>query len=278
MYYAFSLDFYMVESEEDWLRLMKKMLEDVECGKSMENLREDMQMSFDEWQLEKILYNQTIKFSPLTIKYFRHIDASGWIRYTEIQSRILNIDNGFDTVQIRNEMAIRYIDLKIDRLMEKLYKTVELAEKLFSTRSHEEIKAYKLQLGDEQTNWKIQFLSNLCDENANKIALSEGELKELLSYISMLIISNRIHSENCNKRKEEFEIYAKRIFNLKSVRYETIYGLCKTNGDRRNKELFDRQNAELWKSKVIQNLYKWVKRTLGYLVYSEWIDEHWNHI
>ena len=119
---------------------------------------------------------------------------------------------------------------------------------------------------------------NLCDENDNKIALSEGELKELLSYISMLIISNRIHSENCNKRKEEFEIYAKRIFNLKSVRYETIYGLCKTNGDRRNKELFDRQNAELWKSKVIQNLYKWVKRILEYLVYSEWIDEHWNHI
>lgn len=278
MYYAFSLDFYMVESEEDWLRLMKKMLEDVECGKSMENLREDMQMSFDEWQLKKILYNQTIKFPPLTIKYFRHIDASGWIRYTEVQSRILNIDNGFDTVQIRNEMTIRYIDLKIDRLMEKLYKTVELAEKSFSTRSHEEIKAYKLQLGDEQTNWKIQFLSNLCDENDNKIALSEGELKELLSYISMLIISNRIHSENCNKRKEEFEIYAKRIFNLKSVRYETIYGLCKTNGDRRNKELFDRQNAELWKSKVIQNLYKWVKRILEYLVYSEWIDEHWNHI
>ena len=94
----------------------------------------------------------------------------------------------------------------------------------------------------------------------------------------MLIISNRIHSENCNKRKEEFEIYAKRIFNLKSVRYETIYGLYKTNGDRRNKELFDRQNAELWKSKVIQNLYKWVKRILEYLVYSEWIDEHWNHI
>lgn len=278
MYYAFSLDFYMVESKEDWLRLMKKMLEDVECGKSMENLREDMQMSFDEWQLEKILYNQTIKFSPLTIKYFRHVDASGWIRYTEIQSRILNIDNGFDTVQIRNEMTIRYIDLKIDRLMEKLYKTVELAKKLFSTRSHEEIKTYKLQLGDEQTNWKIQFLSNLCDENANKITLSEGELKELLSYISMLIISNRIHSENCNKRKEEFEIYAKRIFNLKSVRYETIYGLCKTNGDRRNKELFDRQNAELWKSKVMQNLYKWVKRTLEYLVYSEWIDEHWNRI
>lgn len=216
---------------------MKKMLEDVECGKSMENLREDMQMSFDEWQLKKILYNQTIKFPPLTIKYFRHIDASGWIRYTEVQSRILNIDNGFDTVQIRNEMTIRYINLKIDRLMEKLYKTVELAEKSFSTRSHEEIKAYKLQLGDEQTNWKIQFLSNLCDENDNKIALSEGELKELLSYISMLIISNRIHSENCNKRKEEFEIYAKRIFNLKSVRYETIYGLCKTNGDRRNKEL-----------------------------------------
>ena len=278
MYYTFSLDFYMVESKEDWLRLIKKMLEDVECGKSMENFREDMQMFFDEWQLEKILYNQTIKFSPLTIKYFRHIDASGWIRYTEVQSRILNIDNGFDTVQIRNEMTIRYIDLKIDRLMEKLYKTVELAEKLFSTRSHEEIKAYKLQLGDEQTNWKIQFLLNLCDENDNKIALSEGELKELLSYISMLIISNKIHSENCNKRKEEFEIYAKRIFNLKSVRYETIYGLCKTNGDRRNKELFDRQNAELWKSKVIQNLYKWVKRTLGYLVYSEWIDEHWNHI
>ena len=278
MYYTFSLDFYMVESKEDWLRLIKKMLEDVECGKSMENLKEDMQMFFDEWQLEKILYNQTIKFSPLTIKYFRHIDASGWIRYTEIQSRILNIDNGFDTVQIRNEMTIRYIDLKIDRLMEKLYKTVKLAEKLFSTRSHEEIKAYKLQLGDEQTNWKIQFLSNLCDENDNKIALSEGELKELLSYISMLIISNRIHSENCNKRKGEFEIYAKRIFNLKSVRYETIYGLCKTNGDRRNKELFDRQNAELWKSKVIQNLYKWVKRTLEYLVYSEWIDEHWNHI
>ncbi len=107
----------MVESKEDWLRLMKKMLEDVECGKSMENLREDMQMSFDEWQLKKILYNQTIKFPPLTIKYFRHIDASGWIRYIEIQSRILNIDNGFDTVQIRNEMTIRYIDLKIDRLM-----------------------------------------------------------------------------------------------------------------------------------------------------------------
>lgn len=79
----------------------EKMLEDVECGKSMENLREDMQMSFDEWQLKKILYNQTIKFPPLTIKYFRHIDASGWIRYTEVQSRILNIDNGFDTVQIR---------------------------------------------------------------------------------------------------------------------------------------------------------------------------------
>ena len=101
-------------------------------------------------------------------------------------------------------------------------------------------------------------------------------LKELFSYMATLVIGSRIHSKNCNKRKEAFEAYAQRIFCLRSVRYEEAYGSSRTRGDKRNKALFDQQNAELWESKGMKNLRHWVKHTLEYLVYSEWTDENWN--
>ena len=277
LYYAFSLDFYMIESNEEWLRLVKELLEGVESGKSMAYIREDMQMLFDQWQLERIRRGQQVKFPPLTLKNFRHADALGLRGYTAIQSRVLNMDSGMDTIQIRNEMTAKYIELKIDRLMEKLCRTVELVEKLFHIRTKKEFKEYRLRSGEMQVNWKVEFLSDLCDENADRIAISEDELKELFSYMATLVIGSRIHSKNCNKRKGAFEDYAKRIFCLRSVRYEEVHGSCRTRGDKRNKALFDQQNAELWESKGMKNLRHWVKHTLEYLVYSEWTDENWNH-
>lgn len=277
LYYAFSLNFYMIESNEDWLRLVKELLEGVESGKSMAYIREDMQMLFDQWQLERIRRGQQVKFPPLTLKNFRHADALGLRGYIAIQSKVLNMDSGLDTIQIRNEMTEKYIELKIDRLMEKLCRTVELAEKLFHIRTKKEFKEYRLRSGEMQVNWKVEFLSDLCDENADRIAISEDELKELFSYMATLVIGSRIHSKNCNKRKEAFEAYAQRIFCLRSVRYEEVYGSCRTRGDKRNKALFDQQNAELWESKGMKNLRHWVKHTLEYLVYSEWTDENWNH-
>ena len=277
LYYAFGLDFYMVESNEDWLRLVKDLLEGVESGKSMAYIREDMQMLFDQWQLERIRHGQQVKFPPLTLKNFRHADALGLRGYTAIQSRVLNMDSGLDTVQIRNEMTAKYIELKIDRLMEKLCRTVELAEKLFHIRMPKEFKEYRLRSGEMQVNWKVEFLSDLCNENADRIAISEDELKELFSYMATLVIGSRIRSKNCNKRKGAFEDYTQRVFCLRSVWYEEIYGPCRTRGDKGNKALFDQQNAELWESKGMKNLRHWVKQTLEYLVYSEWTDENWNH-
>lgn len=267
----------MVESNEDWLRLVKELLEGVESGKSMAYIRENMKMLFDQWQLERIRRGQQVKFPPLTLKNFRHADALGLKGYTAIQSRFFNMDIGLDTIQIRNEITAKYIELKIDRLMEKLCRTVELAEKLFHIRTSKEFKEYRLRSGEMQVNWKVKFLSDLCDENADRIAISEDELKELFSYMATLVIGSRIHSKNCNKRKGAFEDYAKRIFCLRSVRYEEVYGSCRTRGDKRNKALFDQQNAELWESKGMKNLRYWVKHTLEYLVYSEWTDENWNH-
>ena len=187
------------------------------------------------------------------------------------------MDSGLDTVQIRNEMTAKYIELKNDRLMEKLCRTVELAEKLFHIRMPKEFKEYRLRSGEMQVNWKVEFLSDLCNENADRIAISEDELKELFSYMATLVIGSRIRSKNCNKRKGAFEDYAQRVFCLRSVRYEEIYGPCRTRGDKGNKALFDQQNAELWESKGMKNLRHWVKQTLEYLVYSEWTDENWNH-
>ena len=74
----------MIESNEDWLRLVKELLEGVESGKSMAYIREDMQMLFDQWQLERIRRGQQVRFPPFTLKNFRHADALGLKGYTAI--------------------------------------------------------------------------------------------------------------------------------------------------------------------------------------------------
>ena len=77
-----------------------------------------------------------------------------------------------------------------------------------------------------------------------------------------------------NKRKDEFKSCAERIANMQNVRYESIYKSDKNILKKKNIKRFNELNKELWKSEIIQNLYKWIKKILGYIIYSDWIDEN----
>lgn len=274
MYYVFGIDFYMVSSQKEWLFLVEQMLKDVMENKTVSDIREHMQMIFDSFQFKRLSGNREMKFTPYDVKYFRFLDVLGLNWYQDTHKKILSDDNGFDCLEIRNEMAIKYIELKIDILIKKLYATIELAEKLFNIKSPEEMTGYRLLLGNEKNNWKYNLLYNVCDDNSQKIAISLEELKELLSWISTLIIGSRINEKSCNKRKDEFKSCAERIAKMQNVRYESIYKSDKNILKKKNIKRFNELNKELWKSEIIQNLYKWIKKILGYIIYSDWIDEN----
>lgn len=275
MYYVFGIDFYMVRSQKEWLDIVEQMLKDVMENKSVSEIREHMQMIFDRWQFRRLSGNKVIRFTPYDVKYFRFLDVLGLNWYQDTHNKILSGDNGFDCFEIRNEMTIKYIELRIDILMNKLCKTIELAEKLLKIKSPDEMTTEgRLRLGDEKNNWKYNLLYNMCDDTSQKIAISLEELKELLSWISTLIIGNRINGKNCDKRKDEFKGYAKRIANMQNVRYESIYKCNKNILKKKSVKRFNELNKELWKSEIIQNMYKWIKKILGYIIYSDWIDEN----
>lgn len=275
MYYVFGIDFYMVKEKEEWSSLVDTMLKDVMKNKSVSDIREHMQMIFDRWQFRRLSGNKVIRFTPYDVKYFRFLDVLGLNWYQDIHDKVLSGDNGFDCLEIRNEMTIKYIELRIDILMNKLCKTIELAEKLFNIKSPDEITIEgRLRLGDEKNNWKYNLLYNMCDDTSQKIAISLEELKELLSWISTLIIGNRINGKRCDKRKDEFKGYAEKIANMQNITYESIYGLYKSKSEKKYADSFDKLNKELWKSEIIQNMYKWIKKILGYIIYSDWIDEN----
>lgn len=274
MYYVFGIDFYMVSSQKEWLFLVEQMLKDVMENKTVSDTKEHMQMIFDSFQFKRLSGNKEMKFTPYDVKYFRFLDVLGLNWYQDTHKKILSDDNGFDCLEIRNEMAIKYIELKIDILIKKLYATIEIAEKLFNIKSPEEMTGYRLLLGDEKNNWKYNLLYNVCDDKSQKIAISLEELKELLSWISTLIIGSRINEKSCNKRQDEFKSCAERIAKMQNVRYESIYKSDKNILKKKNIKRFNELNKELWKSEIIQNLYKWIKKILGYIIYSDWIDEN----
>lgn len=274
MYYVFGIDFYMVRSQRLWLFLVDIILKDVMENKSVSDIKEHMQMIFDRWQFRRLSGNKVIRFTPYDVKYFRFLDVLGLNWYQDTHNKILSGDNGFDCLEIRNEMTIKYIELRIDILMNKLCTTIELAEKLFNIKSPEEMIGYRLLLGDEKNNWKYNLLYNVCDDKSQKIAISLEELTELSGWISTLIIGNRINDKSCDKRKDEFKSYAERIANMQNVRYESIYKSNKNILKKKSIKRFNELNEELWKSELIQNMYKWIKKTLGYIIYSDWIDEN----
>lgn len=274
MYYAFGMDFYMVKCKKVWLTLIKIMLNDVMQKKSVLDIKEHMQLIFDRWQFKRLSGNKEMKFTPFDIKYFRFLEVLGLNWYSDTHDKVLSGDNGFDCLEIRNEMTVKYIELKIDALMNKFCATIELAEKPLRRKSPEEMAGYKLLLGDEKNNWKYNLLYNMCDENSYRIAISMEELKELLGWLSTLIIGSRINSKSCNKRKEEFKNYAERIANMQNVTYEDICGSCKSKVQKKRAVSFNKLNKELWESEIIQNMYMWIKKILGYIVYSEWVDEN----
>lgn len=170
-------------------------------------------------------------------------------------------------------ITIKYIKLKVSTLMKKFVTTIELAEELLKKKTPQEITEYRLLLGDEKENWKENYLYNICDENAQRISISLDELEELLVWVAALIIGCRINGESCNK-KQEFMNCAKRIANMRNVRYESIYKsydrLLKDESVKRFNEL----NKKLWKSEIVQNMYKFINKCLGFIVYSEYVDEN----
>lgn len=275
MYYVFSIDFYMVRSQKLWLFLVDIILKDVIENKSVSDIREHMKMIFDRWQFKRLSGNKVIRFTPYDVKYFRFLDVVGLNWYLDTHEKILSGDNGLDCLEIRNEMTIKYIELKIDIYIKKLNATIELAEKLFNIKLPDEmITDVRLRLGDEKNNWKYNLLYNMCDDTSQKIAISLEELKEILGWISTLIIGSRINGKSCNKRKDEFKDYAERIANMQNTTYKGIYGPYKSNAEKKYADRFDKLNEELWKSEIIQNMYKWIKKILGYIIYSDWIDEN----
>ena len=171
MYYAFGIDFYMVKEKEEWSSLVDTMLKDVMKNKSVSDIREHMQMIFDRWQFRRLSGNKVIRFTPYDVKYFRFLDVLGLNWYQDTHNKILSGDNGFDCLEIRNEITIKYIELKIDNHMKKLDATIELAEKLLKIKSPEEMTTEgRLRLGDEKNNWKYNLLYNMCDDTSQNLS------------------------------------------------------------------------------------------------------------
>ena len=128
-------------------------------------------------------------------------------------------------------------------------------------------------MGDEKENWKENFLYNKCDENAQKISISLDELEELSAWVASLIIGCRINGESCNK-KHEFMICAKRIADMRDVIFESIYKSYDRLFKDESEKHFNELNKELWKSEIVQNMYKFINKCLGFIVYSEYVDEN----
>lgn len=111
MYYAFSIDFYMINKKEDWLSLVEKILEDVMRNKTMPDIKEHMQFIFDQNQLKRLLEHKRIKFIPNDIKFFRMLENEGFNLYTDTLQNVLSGENEFPNMRII--ITIKYIKLKV---------------------------------------------------------------------------------------------------------------------------------------------------------------------
>ena len=68
-------------------------------------------------------------------------------------------------------------------------------------------------------------------------------------------------------------ICVKRIANMQNVIYECMYNNDKLLKDESVKR-FNELNKELWESEIVQNMYKFINKCLGFIVYSEYVDEN----
>ena len=92
--------------------------------------------------------------------------------------------------------------------------------------------------------------------------------------VSAVIIGSRINGLEYENIKNEFKDCVKKIASLHETTYRKATDKYKSKKEERQAIEFHNTNKVLWRCDLIQELYKWTKMILGYIVYSEWIDDN----
>lgn len=275
MYYAFGIDFYMISCARDWLALIKIIFNCVMKNMTIADIGENVELIFDNEQYKKLIHNKKpIRFTPYEIKYFRQLDICGLNLYEKLGDEIKISDKGFDVAYIKGEMTVKYIKIKMNRIKKKYIDTVEFAEKLFGYKSPDNYDGAILVTNQVKESWKCYILKNRCDELCNKLSITVEEIKEMAHLVSAVIIGSRINRLGYENIKNEFKDCVKKIASLHETTYRKATDKYKNKKEERQAIEFHNTNKVLWRCDLIQELYKWTKMILGYIVYSEWIDDN----
>lgn len=91
---------------------------------------------FVKWRYNCLWFeNETESFTPDEIEFFRKYNSIGFKKYIYIFDNLINTDRGFDVLNLKSEMTLKYIQLKINPLLEKLKNTVQFIESLLKSRN-----------------------------------------------------------------------------------------------------------------------------------------------
>lgn len=281
-YYVFGMDFYMlnnVNKNNDWLKLIDKTLLLIENGKSMDILEKYISWKYDILQC-KYENEMIFSFTPDEIEFFRKCDVVGYNGYIHIYENIIGMDMDFDITELRNEVTMKYIQVKINALLSELQETVKFIEELLKARSPNEIfrkyENYDVTVTEEKLNWKYKLYFYTQDENKIRVTINQIRLEQLIKFISVYASACRFY---CNKFEFEMNIdiirsCIKRMLHMPYKKYESYYEKSDDRASIKQKEIFNKTNMEFLNSYEIKSLYAMTKMMYKYLRYSEWIDKN----
>ena len=152
-YYVFGIDLYMLDnekSENKWLDLFDGIFKIARKSGSMEDIR-----MFVKWKYDCLWFeNESERFTPEEINFFRRCNSKGFKQYIYIFDNLINMDMGYDILNLKDEMSLKYTDLKIKDLLKKLENTVQFFERMLRFRSIEEslsqYKNYSIIISDKK--------------------------------------------------------------------------------------------------------------------------------
>lgn len=100
------------------------------------------------WQYDIFQYEyegkEIIHFTSCELEFFRKYDVIGYSYYQYIYDNVICIDRNFDIAELKNEIVMKYTQIKTKALLSELNNTVKFIEELLKARSPEEfLRGYK---------------------------------------------------------------------------------------------------------------------------------------
>lgn len=278
-YYVFGVDLYMLNnfnSKEKWCDLFNEIFDIILQGGSMNELE-----VFVKWKYNCLWFeNETESFTPDEIEFFRKYNSIGFKKYIYIFDNLINTDRGFDVLNLKSEMTLKYIQLKINPLLEKLKNTVQFIESLLKSRTAEEFlnqyENYSVLISENQINWKYKIYCDLLDRNGERITIDIYQLEELIKYISVGINLNRLSESKYDFKRirENIQRYIKIFLEMPNKKYRYYYDSGYNRKEEQKEESFNQTNIQFIKGSEIENLYTVLNMIYKYFIYSEWTDRN----